>query len=155
MEAFCANFWHTSFLGVLRGCWIQICCMPSWKIATNASKSRNPRWPPPWDANLSISISFFTKHDINLNKTWFSMFSDMRNPLPYSVWWWNMCESKMSTIVGVKCINIHMLLTKHGRNINGTRFSMSSDMGNPFKYSVWWWNVGKSKIAAIAGIATF
>ena len=34
-------------LGGFEGCWIQIGCMPSWQMAINASKSRNPRWPPP------------------------------------------------------------------------------------------------------------
>ena len=81
------KFLSYKYFGGFEGCWIQICCMTSWKIATNASKSRNPRWPPSWGVKfLNIHI-VFTKHDINLNKTWFSMFSDIRNPLPYSVWW--------------------------------------------------------------------
>ena len=60
------KFLAYKLFGGFEGCWIQICCMPSWEMTTKASKWGIPRWPPRPGSNVLIYISFL----INMIQTW-------------------------------------------------------------------------------------
>lgn len=65
----------------IKGCWIQICCVWSSKMPQNASKLRNPTWPPPPGWNLFVSVSFW----LDKVKTWIKCaFAGFPT---WAIWW--------------------------------------------------------------------
>jgi hypothetical protein len=78
------NLGHISFLGVLRGAELKsaVCPAQKWPIVPQFEKSKMAATD---GLNCIYVHIFLTKQGRNVNEMCFCMFSDMGNPMPYSV----------------------------------------------------------------------
>ena len=70
------NLWHACYLGVLKGAELESAVYPAQNCKFQDGRHRR--------AKFRKCSYDFTKQGRNMNKVCFCVFSNMRNPMPYS-----------------------------------------------------------------------